>query len=316
MKPTLAAAFRHEMDAARAAWSAGDDDGASARMERAHILSQRHFTPHVLIHIWMLRFGWKRKDRREIAGQLRRLAATVPGALIGWVPAGNTGGANVPALRSMPTPSELAHHFVDGNMVHAVTIRLALLAVIGAFAMGAVVGLLEWRRIARAKVFDAQPSGAEVHRITDLGSTQRLEIIALINRHAGAPGLATGAGVVYLVRTDHATLLFDLGYNALGEARSPLRRNMERLGLTMDAIDAVFVSHRHRDHVAGSVAERSGILPADGSLPDLNGKILLTPEPISHLGASTTVLDGPPQALRGCRHDWPDHAQLVRGADR
>ena len=313
MNPTLAAAFRHEMDAARAAWSAGDDHAAFARLERAHILGQRHFIPHVLTHIWMLRVGWKRRDRREVAGQLLRLAATVPGALIGWVPAGNTGGANVPALRSMRIPSELAHHFVGANMARAVTVRLALLAVIGALALGAVVGLLEWRRIVLAKEFDGRPSGAEVHRVTDLGSTKRLEIIPLVNWHAGAPGLATEAGVAYLVRTDHATLLFDLGYNALGEARSPLKRNMERLGLTMDAIDAVFVSHRHRDHVAGSVAERSGVLPANGSLPDLKGKILLTPELVSYPGASTKVLDSPGKLFEGVATTGPIMRSLFVG---
>jgi hypothetical protein len=134
----------------------------------------------------MLRIGWKRKDRCEIAGQLLRLAATVPGALIGWVPAGNTGGANVRALRSPPISSELAHHFFGANMVRAVTGRLALLGVIGAFALSAVVGLFEWRCIALAKVFDARPCGATVHRTTDLGSTQRLAIIPLVNWHAGA----------------------------------------------------------------------------------------------------------------------------------
>ncbi len=314
MKPTLAAAFRHEMDAARAAWSAGEHDAAFAFLERAHILGQRHFVPHVLSHIWMLRVGLKRRDRREIVGQLLRLAATVPGALIGWVPAGNTGGANVPALRPLPIPSEFKHHFVGANVVRAVTGRLALLAVIGTLALGALVGLLEWRRISLAEAFEARPPGAAGdHRITDLGSTRRLEIIPLINWHAGVSGLATEAGVAYLVRTDHATLLFDLGYNALGEARSPLRRNMERLGLSMDAVDAVFISHRHRDHVGGSVAERSGVLPADGSLPELKGKILLTPEHVSYPGATSTVLDSARKLFEGVATTGPVMRSLFLG---
>jgi metal-dependent hydrolase (beta-lactamase superfamily II) len=314
MKPTLAAAFRHEMDAARAAWSAGEHQAAFARLERAHILGQRHFVPHVLSHMWMLRVGLKRRDRREIVGQLLRLVATLPGALIGWVPAGNTGGANVPALRPMPIPSEFAHHFVGANTVRAVTGRLALLAVIGTLALATLVGLLEWRRHSLAEVFEARPPGAAgVQRISNLGSTRRLEIIPLVNWHAGEPGLATEAGVAYLVRTDHATLLFDLGYNALGEARSPLKRNMERLGLSMDAVDAVFISHRHRDHVGGSIAERSGVLPADGSLPDLNGKTLLTPEQVSYPGATTTVLDSPRKLFEGVATTGPVMRSLFLG---
>ena len=68
MKPTLAAAFRREMDASRVAWDAGDDDAAFGSLERAHILGQRHLVPHIITHLWMLRIGWKRRDRREIVG--------------------------------------------------------------------------------------------------------------------------------------------------------------------------------------------------------------------------------------------------------
>lgn len=56
----------------------------------------------------MLRIGWRRRDWREVRGQVIRLAA---GGLLSWLnrlPAGNTGGANVPATRTMPLPADLA----------------------------------------------------------------------------------------------------------------------------------------------------------------------------------------------------------------
>lgn len=138
MKPTLAAAFRREMDAARAAWAAGDANATFSSLERAHILGQRHLVPHIVTHLWMLRVGWHRGDGREIFGQLLRLVATFPGALFGWVPAGNTGGANVSALRPMPMPPEFAHHFADVSMARTVLVRLAALALIGVLAFGGV----------------------------------------------------------------------------------------------------------------------------------------------------------------------------------
>ena len=42
----------------------------------------------------------------EFAGQLTRIAAAAVFSHL-WVPVGNTGGANVSAMRPMPVPSDL-----------------------------------------------------------------------------------------------------------------------------------------------------------------------------------------------------------------
>jgi len=127
-------AYRREMAAARSNWRAGDIDAAFRALERAHILGQRYFLPHLETHAWMLRVGVKRMDGREIRGQLLRLAAVVPGFLSGWVPKGNTGGADVSPLRPMEIPADvepvLAHYRVERD----VQIRLALWIGFGAVA--------------------------------------------------------------------------------------------------------------------------------------------------------------------------------------
>jgi hypothetical protein len=133
MNPALAQAFNIEMQAAREAWARRDLEATFGRLERAHILGQRSLWPHILTHLWMLRVGWQRQDRREIAGQLLRLVATLPGALIGWVPAGNTGGANVSALKPMPIPPEFEHHFEGEDMRSTIAFRL--LALVGLAAL-------------------------------------------------------------------------------------------------------------------------------------------------------------------------------------
>ena len=46
-------------------------------------------------------------DRREVAGQLMRIALVPVGHLIGRLPVGNTGGANVSAFKPMVISPEL-----------------------------------------------------------------------------------------------------------------------------------------------------------------------------------------------------------------
>lgn len=313
MTPALAEAFQREMEAARAAWAAGHSGTAFRHLERAHILGQRHLWPHILTHLWMLRVGWRQRDWREVFGQWVRLAATLPAALFGWVPVGNTGGANVSALRPMPMPPEFAHLFPHASKPRRILLLLARIVLIAVLAFAGLFFAMEWQRKALAKTLEAPSSVSADFRVTDLGSTQRLEIIPLVNWHAEAPGLATEAGVAYLVRTDHATVLYDLGYNARRQAHSPLKHNMEQLGISMDEIDAIFISHRHRDHVAGSAAERTGRLPVDGSLPSLQGKVIFTPENIIYPGSTPRIVDAPKRLFQGVATTGPITRSLFMG---
>lgn len=114
-QPTTSAAGRtvrrsawdDERDRARAARSGGDGAAEWRHLERAHILSQPMAWPHLVTHAAMLTAAWRRRDGREIAGQLLRLVLAVPGSVSGRFPAGNTGGADVGAFRPMPVPDDL-----------------------------------------------------------------------------------------------------------------------------------------------------------------------------------------------------------------
>lgn len=110
----LLAAWRGELDAGNTALAAGDLAEAFRHFERAHILGQRRTRLHVRAHIAMLRVGWRRRDRKEILGQLKRIVAATLFSRI-WVPEGNTGGANVSALEPMPIPEDLEHILRRGN---------------------------------------------------------------------------------------------------------------------------------------------------------------------------------------------------------
>jgi hypothetical protein len=106
MHEAIRAAFATEMRLAGDARRAGELAVAFAHLERAHILGQRHTGRHLRSHLGMLRIGWERRDAREVAGQLARMLAAALFSRI-WVPVGNTGGANVSAMRPMAVPDDL-----------------------------------------------------------------------------------------------------------------------------------------------------------------------------------------------------------------
>lgn len=103
----LAESFELEMRLASEHLRAGDDAAAFHHCERAHVLGQRFVVPHLRSHLGMLAVAWRRRDLREIAGQLVRIPAGVIGSALGTVPIGNTGGSNVGAFQSMEIPADL-----------------------------------------------------------------------------------------------------------------------------------------------------------------------------------------------------------------
>jgi ferric-dicitrate binding protein FerR (iron transport regulator) len=107
MNPKLRAAFAEELRCARQTEASGDPARAWQHLERAHVLSQAYAWPHAVVHARMLVAGWRRRDARELWGQLVRLAVAAPGSWLGRAPLGNTGGADVGILTPMPIPAEL-----------------------------------------------------------------------------------------------------------------------------------------------------------------------------------------------------------------
>lgn len=100
--------YRAELAASASAKLMGDFRREWHHLERAHILAQRWPLEHNTVHWRMLRFGLRVKDMHEVIGQLPRLIFGGVKSFVGTVPIGNTGGADVPALRTMPLPDDLA----------------------------------------------------------------------------------------------------------------------------------------------------------------------------------------------------------------
>lgn len=100
-------AFEECMSRGHAALVAGDTELAMTAFEEAHILGQDRTVLHVRSHLAMLRWAWRKRERRETAGQVPRIVAAALFTWL-WVPLGNPGSTRMGALKSAPIPEHLA----------------------------------------------------------------------------------------------------------------------------------------------------------------------------------------------------------------
>lgn len=133
MKSSVKPVFDNEMALARSAKAAGDVAAAKYHLERAHILGQRWYITHMITHYHMLRIALEQSDAKEARGQLLRLVGAGPFHIAGWVPVGNTGGADVSATLPMQIPSDLQQYLEGHSLRRGLIARAVLLAT---FAVG------------------------------------------------------------------------------------------------------------------------------------------------------------------------------------
>jgi hypothetical protein len=108
MPAVLKPFFRQELLLAKTAFEKKHYQQSWRHLERAHILGQPYPVAHTTAHWKMLGFGIKIKNGKEIIGQIPRLLVGGVKSFVGKIPVGNTGGANVPALKPMEIPEDLA----------------------------------------------------------------------------------------------------------------------------------------------------------------------------------------------------------------
>ncbi len=107
-------------------------------------------------------------------------------------------------------------------------------------------------RLNRARQIVAQARAAAVVPLTNIGSTRSLSILPLVEAAAEeSTGLQGEFGVSYLVRTDDAVILLDLGENERRTDPTLLEANMRLLKVEPQMLDALVISHNHPDHVGG-----------------------------------------------------------------
>jgi|SRR5690606_9073067 len=85
----------------------GGADEAFRHLERAHVLGQADTGVHTRVHWLMLKAGIRRRDLREVWGQVIRIIGAATKTPLGIYPKGNTGGANVYFFKPMPIAPDL-----------------------------------------------------------------------------------------------------------------------------------------------------------------------------------------------------------------
>jgi Protein of unknown function (DUF3703) len=108
MPEALKPFYREELLQAKNAFDKKHYQASWRHLERAHILGQPYPVEHTAVHLKMLVFGIKIKNRKEVVGQIPRLLVGGVKSFVGHIPVGNTGGANVPPLKPMEIPEDLA----------------------------------------------------------------------------------------------------------------------------------------------------------------------------------------------------------------
>lgn len=96
-----------EIEQASSFLNANDLVSAFHHLERAHVLGQAVTIEHTRVHWLMLKIGLKKKDYREVLGQLFRIIGASTKTPLGIYPTGNTGGANISPFKQLPIPNDL-----------------------------------------------------------------------------------------------------------------------------------------------------------------------------------------------------------------
>ena len=133
-----------------------------------------------------------------------------------------------------------------------------------------------------------------------IGETATLEILPLYEGAAAQAGLHTGLGVSYLVKTDTATILFDVGNNPSATSPSPLEQNMAALGVSLDQVDMIVLSHTHFDHTGGQQWRTKGTFAVGGDRQaPLGNRPVYLPESLSYPGSAPAVVTSPTRIAEG-----------------
>lgn len=135
-----------------------------------------------------------------------------------------------------------------------------------------------------------------------LAATSKLEIIPLYEEASKSDEFIIGHGVSYLIRTDAATLLLDIGNNPDQLEVAPFAQNMQKLEIDWNEIDRIVISHPHPDHIGGVEAWKQNTI-AFGKLPGgIGERLVFIPSKMAYKGgihATIPTLPGPDVGTTG-----------------
>lgn len=123
--------------------------------------------------------------------------------------------------------------------------------------------------------------GTSVEKIINPGTVKSLTILPLIDYFTDDCRFKTEAGVAYHLKADDTEILMDVGANAKKEHPSPLLYNMTLAGKKFGDLDAIYISHRHLDHVGGMKEQKQRQFSMSSQYVELPAIPVYSPEPIT-----------------------------------
>ena len=149
-------------------------------------------------------------------------------------------------------------------------------------------------------------------KVINLGSTKRLEIIPIVEAFSNTNTLKTENAVSYLIKTDSSIILFDLGANWEHNNSAPLSCNMNYLGINLDKIDDIFISHNHYDHNGGVNEDERTFLIGSGQ-PTLDDIKVYTPVPMNYSSCKPICIPEPTKIERAVSTTGVVQSQIFFG---
>jgi len=135
----------------------------------------------------------------------------------------------------------------------------------------------------------------------DLPALEFLELSVLVEWKT-RPGFARDAGVSYLVRTNLGSMLYDVGF---GPTHPALTRNAAKLGVRLDQVDALTISHLHLDHMGGLEAQRARRVTVPDELVPPDRKPCFLPDTAEAKGFTAERVDTPRLLAAGVASTGP-----------
>lgn len=116
LPPALKPYFEQELEAYHQTLNQENYVLAWHHLERAHVIGQAYPFAHSQVHWKMLLLAIQIKSIKEIIGQVPRLLVGGIKSFVGKIPIGNTGGSNVPPLKSMPLTEDIKSIFAQAGL--------------------------------------------------------------------------------------------------------------------------------------------------------------------------------------------------------
>lgn len=159
------------------------------------------------------------------------------------------------------------------------------------------------------QIIESEWSSTKFNKLDDMGNIKNLEIIPLIDYYA-ENDLFTEQGVSYYIKADDISILYDTGLNLNRKHPSPLLKNMEALGITIDDFNYIFISHLHGDHVGGFQWAQKNTFSLSKTQLNLSHVKAFTPVPMTHPTANLNQVKGPEVIANGIASIGPIHNPL------